>query len=146
MVGSGRNRFTHSQRQIGTLLTKRKCPMKDDDKKKQTRAAEIIRMLAAKRRQEDEEDEMDANFQIWLEEQEHKRLLEEKEKNQFHNFEKMGICMNSMGLYRSIMEEIEFENDPRVLKAFFSERLGQILEEVPDKIASTMLFKINGLL
>jgi hypothetical protein len=119
--------------------------MKDDDKKKQTRVDEIIRMLKSQRQHEYEENEMDANFQIWLEEQENKRIQEE-EKKRFHNFEKMGICMNSMGLYRSIMEEIEFENDPKVLKAFFSERLGQILEEVPDKIASTMLFKINGLL
>ncbi len=50
-----------------------------------------------------------------------------------------------MGLYRSIMEEIEHERDPTVLKEFFSERLGQILEAIPDGIASAIDCNIKGL-
>ena len=57
----------------------------------------------------------------------------------------MDISVNSMGLHRSIMEEIEFENDPEVLKEFFAERLGQVLEAVPDFLAHSIDFRIKGL-
>jgi hypothetical protein len=57
----------------------------------------------------------------------------------------MSVAVNSMGLYRSIMEEIEHERDPTVLKEFFSERLGQILEAIPDGIASAIDCNIKGL-
>ena len=63
----------------------------------------------------------------------------------FHNFKKMDIAANAMGLYLNIMQEIEFENDPKVLKAFFAERLGQVLEAIPDKIASAIDCNIKGL-
>jgi hypothetical protein len=106
-------------------------------------AAEIIHMIKAKAQRE-EENEMDKNFQIWLEEQENKKFQTEEEKH-FHNFEEMDIALNSMDLHRSIMEEIEFENDPKILKDFFSERLGQVLEVVPDGIAASIDSRIKGL-
>jgi hypothetical protein len=131
--------------------------MKDDDKKKQSRAAEIIRMIRAReennqpppsirdyinlRKAEKEEEEIDKDFQEWIEEQENMK----KNNPPFHNFEQIDISVNSMGLHRSIMEEIEFENDPKVLKAFFAERLGQVLEAVPDFLAQSIDFNIKGL-
>lgn len=63
----------------------------------------------------------------------------------FHEFERIDVAVNSMGLYKSILEEIELENDPKVLKAFFAERLGQILEAIPDSIASAIDCSIKGL-
>lgn len=130
--------------------------MKDNDKNKKSRAAEIIKMFRESqndqpplsirdyinlRKAEKEEEEMDKNFQEWIEEHENMK----KENPPFHNFEQMHVAINSMGLYRSIMEEIEHENDPRVLKAYFAERLGQVLEAIPDSIASAIDCNIKGL-
>jgi len=63
----------------------------------------------------------------------------------FHNFEEVHMVVTSMGLYREIMEEIEHENDPKVLKAFFADRLGVILEGVPDGMASAIDCRIKGI-
>ena len=64
---------------------------------------------------------------------------------EFHNFEEVHMVVTSMGLYREIMEEIEHENDPKVLKAFFADRLGVILEGVPDGMASAIDCRIKGI-
>jgi hypothetical protein len=93
------------------------------------------------RKAEKEEEEMDKNFQEWIEEQENMKINNPS----FHNFEQINVAVNSMGLYRSIMEEIEHEKDPKVLKVFFAERLGQILEAIPDSIASAIDCNIKGL-
>jgi hypothetical protein len=69
----------------------------------------------------------------------------EKENPPFHDFKKIDVAVNSMGLYLNIMSEIEFENDPKVLKAYFAEQLGKILEAVPDGIASSIDCNIKGL-
>jgi hypothetical protein len=142
--------------------------MKDDSKK--SRAEEIIRMIRAKKavedisirdianamRDQEKEEEDETKTQQMLEDM---FPVEDKDqhsitagpsigrtsKGPFHEFEMMDISVNSMGLHRSIMEEIEFENDPKVLKAFFAERLGQVLEAVPDFLAHTIDFNIKGL-
>ena len=128
--------------------------MKDDNKK--SRAAEIIRMIRAgqlpsspsirdkanqRKSEREEQEEMDRNFQDWVEERENMKISN----TPFHNFEQVDVAVNAMGLYRSIMEEIEHENNPKVLKAFFAERLGQILEAIPDSIASAIDCNIKGL-
>lgn len=156
MVANGRIGLYIGNGRSAHYLTK-DVQMNDNDKNKKSRAAEIIRMIRAKeennqpppsirdyinlRKAEKEEEEMDKNFQEWIEEQENMKMNNPT----FHNFEQINVAVNSMGLYRSIMEEIEHEKDPKVLKAFFSERLGQILEVIPDSIASAIDCNIKGL-
>ena len=142
--------------------------MKDDSKK--SRAEEIIRMIRAKKavedisirdianamRDQEKEEEDETKTQQMLEdmfpvedEDQHKITagpsIGQTAKSPFHEFEMMDISVNSIGLHRSIMEEIEFEKDPKVLKAFFAERLGQVLEAVPDFLAHSIDFRIKGL-
>jgi len=104
-----------------------------------SRAAEIIKMIRFQNKIDNNED-LDDEFETIR-----RQYLASSTDDKFHNFEKMDIAVNSMGLYRSIMEEVEHENDPKVLKAFFSERLGQVLEAIPDGIASAIDSHIKGL-
>jgi hypothetical protein len=114
--------------------------MKDNDENKKSRAAEIIRMIKERNNiQEDNLVEDDENFDEEL------TPDDVQIKESFHKFKIVGVAVNAMGLYRNIMEEIEFENDPKVLKIFFAERLGQILEAIPDGIASAIDCNIKGL-
>ncbi len=105
-----------------------------------SRAAEIIKMIRFQNKIDNNEDLNDDEFETIR-----RQYLASSTDDEFHNFEKMDIAVNSMGLYRSIMEEVEHENDPKVLKAFFSERLGQVLEAIPDGIASAIDSHIKGL-
>jgi hypothetical protein len=123
--------------------------MKDNDENRKTqvsagasvgRAQDIIRMIKERNNiQEDNSAEDDENFDEEL------APDDVQIKESFHKFKIVGVAVNAMGLYRNIIEEIEFENDPKVLKAYFAERLGQVLEAIPDGIASAIDCNIKGL-
>jgi hypothetical protein len=146
--------------------------MKDNNDKK-SKAQEIIKMLRErqaqkeegtsirdivnlKRKEREEEQQKEeipqgvreAMLEYRINELEHLILNADPgptEDELFHSFEELRPAMNALGLYRDIMEEIEFEDDPKVLKALIAERIGQILETVDDVDAYSISKKIKGI-
>jgi len=80
----------------------------------------------------------------WISKFEIKESRQENNNPPFHVFEEIEVAVNAMGLYRSIIGELEFEKDPKKLKDLFSERLGQVLESIPDSMASAISNRIHG--
>lgn len=134
--------------------------MKDDDKNKKSRASEIIRMI--RERQKDSNKEKEEPKQQEIPQSVREIMLEYRiheleqlisnadpgptdEDKLFHSFKELRPAMNSMGLYREIMEEIEFETDPKILKTFFADILQQILETIDDTDAFCISKKIKGI-
>jgi hypothetical protein len=146
--------------------------MKDDDKNKKSKASDIIRMIREKqsqtdqsnmsirdianlRRAEREKEEWEETFHEWL-----SNMPTPPDSNSitsgpgggqiavdnepFHDFKVLRPAMNALGLYRDIMEEVEFEKDVVKLKSIFSERIQQILESIDDTTANQISCKIKG--
>jgi hypothetical protein len=78
----------------------------------------------------------------------HKSMIEKRNREleeEFHKFEQLLPAVNAMGLYNEIVSEFEFENDPVKLKSLFRERLSQVLEAIPDSMASSISCEIKGI-
>lgn len=146
--------------------------MKDDDKNKKSKASDIIRMIRERqakndqsnmsirdianlKRAEREKEEWEEAFHEWLSKiPKHpetdinsepgggKTYVDEEP---FHDFKVLKPAMNALGLYRDIMEEVEFEKDVVKLKSIFSERIQQILESIDDPTANQISCKIKGI-
>ena len=123
--------------------------MKDNNRKRiynktlpgqESKASSIIRMIREQTQQEEDE-EMDTNFQAWIEEQENMKTNNPN----FHKFKKIKYAETSLGLYQELRATYSRETNPDKLKEIFDEHLLLILESVPDDIAEHYSKRLNDL-
>ena len=63
----------------------------------------------------------------------------------FQDWRSMKVSSNAIGLWREIVEEIQFEDDPIAIKKYYKERLMDCLEFTDDATARYISAKIKGL-